>query len=138
MSGRPLPVPDEQSQPFWDAAAKHVLTLPRCSNCRQFSFPPDLTCPHCQTLTPAFAFEPVASGGKLRTWTIIRQSFLSGFETPFVLADVELDAQKDLRMIGQLLDGPEAPLKVGARVEVAFEDLAPGTSVPAFKLVKSS
>ena len=29
-------------------------------------------------------------------------------------------------------------LKVGDRVEVAFEDLAPGTSVPGFKLVKSS
>ncbi len=138
MSGRPLPIPDEQSQPFWTASAKHVLTLPRCSNCQKFSFPPDIVCPQCHTLEPAFEFQPVASGGKVRTWTVIRQSFLSGFETPFVLVDVELDAQAGLRMIGQLLDGPSAPLKVGDRVEVAFEDLAPGTSVPGFKLVKSS
>jgi hypothetical protein len=36
-------------------------------------------------------------------------------------------------MIGQLLDGPETPVALGDAVEVAFEDLAPGVSVPAFR-----
>jgi hypothetical protein len=33
-----------------------------------------------------------------------------------------------------LLDGADAPLSMGARVRVEFEDLAPGISVPAFRL----
>jgi hypothetical protein len=65
----------------------------------------------------------------------MRQSFLPGFDVPFVLVDVELRAQEDLRMIGRLVDGPHAGLEVGAAVSLAFEDVAPGVSVPAFALV---
>ena len=46
MSKRPLPVPDEMSAPYWAAAARHVLALPRCSQCQEFTMPPDSTCPH--------------------------------------------------------------------------------------------
>ncbi len=43
----------------------------------------------------------------------MHQSFLPGFDDllPFVLVDVELDEQADLRTIGRLLDGPDAPLR---------------------------
>jgi hypothetical protein len=64
----------------------------------------------------------------------MRQSFLQGFDVPFVLVDVELVEQADLRLIGRLLDGPDAPLKIGDAVRLAFEDVAPGVSVPAFTL----
>ena len=72
----------------------------------------------------------------------MHQSFVPGFDDllPFVLVDVELEEQADLRTIGRLVDSPEmldghdAPLAIGARVVVAFEDLAPGVSVPAFSL----
>lgn len=135
MSARLLPVPDEQSAPYWAACANHVLTLAHCSRCGAATLPPDITCPHCHAPDPEFSFKPVSGRGKLRTWTIIRQSYLGGFDVPFVLADVELADHADVRMIAQLLDGPDAPLAIGAAVEVVFEDLAEGISVPAFKLV---
>jgi uncharacterized OB-fold protein len=134
MSARPLPVPDASSAPYWAACAEHVLKLPRCSRCHEFTLPPDVTCPHCQSLDPAFTFEPVTGRGKVRSWTVIRQSFLSGFTVPFVLVDVQLDDQPQVRMIGQLLDGPDAPLGIGDAVTVAFEDLAAGVAVPGFRL----
>ena len=64
----------------------------------------------------------------------MRQSFLPGFDVPFVLVDVELAAQEDVRLIGRLVDGPDATLEVGAAVSLVFEDVAPGVSVPAFRL----
>ena len=133
---RPVPVPDEQSAPFWEAAADHVLTAARCSNCRMFSLPPDVVCPHCGTTSPEFAFEPVSGRGAVRAWTVVRQSFLPGFagEVPFVLVDVELDDQSELRLIGRLVDGVDASLTLGARVVPAFEELAPGVAIPAFAL----
>ncbi|MFB4298623.1 Zn-ribbon domain-containing OB-fold protein [Actinomadura sp. NTSP31] len=135
-TGRPLPVPDESSAPFWAAAARHVLALARCSRCGSLTIPPGQTCPHCGSTDPAFAFVPVSGRGAVRSWTVVRQSFLPGFEAdlPFMLVDVELAEQPGLRMIGRLLDGPEAPVRVGAPVEVAFEDVAPGVAVPAFRL----
>ena len=137
--GRPVPVPDERSQGYWDAAAEHVLAIARCSRCDTFAIPPDIVCSHCHSTEPDFTYVPVSGRGVVRSWTVMHQSFVPGFDdlVPFVLVDVELDEQADLRTIGRLLDGPDAHLAIGAHVTVAFEDLAPGISVPAFELEHS-
>jgi uncharacterized OB-fold protein len=138
-ASRPVPVPDERSEPFWRAAAEHVLTVARCSRCGVFAIPPDIVCPNCTSEDPEFQFEPVSGRGTVRSWTVVRQSFLPGFDddVPFVLVDVELEEQVELRMIGRLTDGPEAPLRLGAKVTIAFEDLAEHVAVPAFQLAQS-
>jgi uncharacterized protein len=117
-----------------------VLALARCSACGAFSHPPDVVCPHCGSTQPRFAFRPVEPSGTIRSWTIMRQSFLPGFkdEVPFVLVDVELSAQEDLRLIGRLLDGPDVSLQAGVAVKVDFEDIADGVAVPAFRLETGS
>ena len=136
---RPLPVPDEQSAPFWAAAAEHVLTIARCSACGAFTHPPDVVCPHCLSTSPSFVFTPVSGRGVVRSWTVMHESFLPGFDdTPFVLVDVELEEQEELRLIGRLLDGVSATLRIGVRVRVTFEDLREGIAVPAFVLAGRS
>lgn len=70
----------------------------------------------------------------MRTWTIIRQSFLSGFEVPFILVDVELVEQPHVRMIGRLLEDIATPIQLGDAVDVAFEDVSAEVAIPAFKL----
>ncbi|MDT3439194.1 MULTISPECIES: Zn-ribbon domain-containing OB-fold protein [unclassified Pseudofrankia] len=136
MEGRPLPVPDAVSAAYWDAAARHVLTTARCARCRAFAVPPDQVCPACGSSDPGFAFEEVSGRGVVRSWTVVRQSNLAGFaaDVPFYLVDVELVEQPELRMIGRLLDGAAAGPRLGAPVAVAFEDVAPGVAVPAFRL----
>jgi uncharacterized protein len=121
---RPVPVPDERSAPYWAGAARHELVLARCSRCAKFSLPPD------------YQHETLSGAGQIRSWTVIRQSFLPGFaaDVPFVLVDVELAEQPELRLIGRLLDGPTASLRIGAPAQVAFEDVADGVSVVAFTL----
>jgi uncharacterized OB-fold protein len=93
-------------------------------------------CPACHSTSPGWRWEHVDGTGSIRSWTTMRSSFLPGFgdEVPFVLVDVELDAQPGLRMIGRLLDGAEAPLGLGARVTLGFEDVAEGVAIPAFVL----
>ncbi len=137
---RVLPVPDEQSAPYWKAAAEHVLTAARCSNCGMFSLPPGAICLHCRSTSATFMFEPVSGRGRVRSWTVVRQSFLPGFEAdvPFVLVDVELVEQPELRLIGRLVDGVDAPLRLGAPVVAAFEDIAPEIAIPAFALGPAS
>ena len=133
---RPLPIPDERSAPFWAASAEHVLALARCSRCGTFAHPPDVVCVVCGSNEPDFHFEPVDGRGEVCSWVVMRQSFLPGFDDdlPFVLVDVALDGHDDLRLIGRLLDGPDATFARGSRVRVAFEDLAADVAVPAFQL----
>ncbi len=132
---RPLPVPDEQSAPFWAAAADHVLTLARCAKCSDLTLPPDVVCGRCGTTEPDFTFVPVSGEGVVRSFTVARQALLPGFEEdlPFVLVDVELEAQPGLRLIGRLLDGVDPLPTLGEAVEIAWEDLTPEVSVPAFR-----
>jgi uncharacterized OB-fold protein len=135
-SERLLPEPDEQSAAFWSAAADHVLTLAQCSACGSMSLPPGVVCGHCGSTKPDFRFVPVSGDGTVRSWTVVRQAFLPGFEDdlPFLLVDVELTEHPDVRLIGRLLDGPDAPPDLGARVALAFEDLTAEVAVPAFRL----
>lgn len=131
-SGRPVPVPDETSAPFWAAASEGVLALARCDRCDHATHPPTPVCPACGTTEPAWRFAAVDGGGAVRSWTVLRQAFLPGFadDLPIVLVDVALDGAEDVRLVGRLLDGPGAALHLGARVAVAFE---PG-DIPGFRL----
>jgi uncharacterized protein len=135
---RPRPVPDEVSAPYWAAAARHVLAIARCGRCGSLAMPPGQSCPACGSTDPDYAWQEASGTGTVRSWTIIRQSFLPGFDAdlPFLLVDVELAEQPELRMIGRLVDGPDAPVRIGAPVTVAFEDVAQGVSVPAFALAE--
>jgi hypothetical protein len=129
-------VPDEVSAPFWEAAARHVLVLAQCAACGAFTHPPDAVCRACRSVDAGFEFIEVDGAGAVRSWTVMRQSFLPGFDDdiPFVLVDVQLAAASGIRLIGRLLDGPTAPLQTGAPVALAFEDVGGGYSVPAFEL----
>jgi uncharacterized OB-fold protein len=136
---KPLPVPDYLSSDYWAAAARGVLALPRCSVCRHYAMPPRDVCPHCGSTDPRFSTEPVARGGTVRSWTVVRDAFLPGFagDVPYLLVDVELDAEPDVRMIGRLVDGADVTLQVGDRVGVTFDQLAADVMVPAFALEPS-
>jgi uncharacterized OB-fold protein len=133
-AGRVVPEPDEVSAPFWEAAARHELRVARCSVCGRSTMPPEGPCPHCGTTSPAYRFEPVSGRGTVRSWTVVRQALLPGFETPYTLVDVELDDADNVRLIGQLVGAATSDLRLDAPVEVSFEDIAPGLSIPAFAL----
>jgi len=135
---KPRPVPDDRSAGYWAAAAEHVLALPRCSVCSRVSMPPGPVCPYCRSTEPAFQFVPVDGRGTVRSWTLIRDAFLPGFrdDVPYLLVDVALDEHPNVRLIGRLVDGPDAPLHLGDAVTVTFDDLDDDVAVPAFALAE--
>jgi Rubredoxin-like zinc ribbon domain (DUF35_N) len=55
---RPIPVPNEWTKPFWDAAKRGELSLQRCQACKHFQHPPYATCVRCMAID--LAFEPVS------------------------------------------------------------------------------
>ena len=137
MSGpRPSPVPDELTLPYWQAAVRGEPVLPRCATCGRFDLPPDVVCRRCGSTEPSWTWEVVSGTGTLRSWTLVRQSFLSGLDTPYVLADVELAEQADLRTIARLADADPGVLRVGDPVETTFEP-AGEWAVPVFRLARA-
>jgi uncharacterized OB-fold protein len=135
---KPVPEPDALSAPFWKSVRKHVLSIQRCAHCGRFEHPPVGVCQGCRSPDPRFEFTPVSGRGTLMSWTIMRDSFIPSFrgDIPFAIGLIELREQKGVRLIARLLDGATASYRVGAEVEVAFEDITPEASLPQFRLVK--
>jgi uncharacterized OB-fold protein len=131
---KPVPVPDPTSEGFWAAACEHRLVVQRCRGCGWLAYPPSTVCRRCLDDPPDFEWAPISGSGNLKTWTVVRDSFLPAFadETPYVIAEVEMIEQAGLRIIARLVDVEVDDLALGIPVEVSFDDRAPGVSVPQF------
>ncbi len=134
---KPLPLPDDRSEGFWQAAAEHILALQRCNSCGRFAHPPVVVCPRCLSVKAAFTFVPVDGQGRLATWTVMRDAFLPGFkeDIPWIIAEAELDEPAGVRLLARLQADVDTPLAIGLPVETVFEDVAPGVALPVLKLV---
>ena len=136
---KPLPVPDESSAEFWTSNAKHVLAMQQCGSCGWLAYPPKSSCLNCRADPPAFSWQPVSGFGRVKTWTVMRSAFLPGFadDIPYVVADIELEEQPRLRMVARLEEVANDKIELGMPVQVAFEDIEDGVSIPYFVPRKS-
>lgn len=134
-SEKPIPVADELSQPFWDAAREHRLVAQRCGDCGYYNHPPRPACDRCSSQKLEFA--PLAGRGKVYTYTVMHQRNVAGFEgeVPYVNILVELDEQPMLFMVSNLPHVELDKVHIGGRVEVWFEDRGSGLALPQFRLV---
>jgi uncharacterized OB-fold protein len=131
---RPIPIADTLSAPFWEAARDRRLVVQRCQSCGHYNHPPRPFCDSC--LGQALNFEPVSGRGAVYTFTVMHQGDVAGFEdeAPFVNVVVELVEQPLLLMVANLGVGERERVRIGAAVEVCFEERAEGVVVPQFRL----
>jgi uncharacterized OB-fold protein len=131
---RPIPVPNEWTQPFWDAAKREVVALQRCQQCRSFQHPPYATCVKC--VSTDLRFEPVRGQGAIYAYTIMYHTGDKRFASavPYASIVVEFDDAPGALMVGNLLNAPYTAAKVGRRVQVVFEKLNDDITLPQFRL----
>jgi uncharacterized OB-fold protein len=127
---KPLPKPAPESVPYWEAARRHRLELPRCHACRKFWFPPSKSCPHC--LSAEFSFQPVSGRGKVYSFVTFHRVYHPAFagEVPYGVALVELE--EGPRLLSNIVGiAPEA-VACEMPVKVVYEDVTESVSVPKF------
>ncbi len=132
----PLPLADDATLPFWEACRRHELVMQRCARCDKPRFPPRPMCPDCQSFE--HEWRAVSGRGTIFSFVVAHTPVLPAFQArvPFPILLVELDEDPGLRIIGNLVGDARAPLGIGARVEVVFEDVAPDVTLPQWKLVQ--
>jgi uncharacterized OB-fold protein len=133
-SKKPVPVPDELSRPFWDAAKERRLVVQRCRSCGYYNHPPRRFCDAC--LAQELHFESVSGRGAVYTYTVMHQRDVAGFEdnAPFINIVVELAEQPQLLMVSNLPIVDRPKVSIGAAVEIDFEDRGDGVVVPQFRI----
>lgn len=131
-----IPVPDEQTRPYWDGAQRHELVLQHCAGCGLVSARPRVVCPRCHA--EAFEWRRVSGQGIIHSYTIVYQTTAAGFqdEIPYVVVHVQIAEEPTCYVTGNLLvDASEYDrLTIDLPVAVTFEDRGNGVVLPQWRL----
>ena len=119
----PEPLPDPDSAGFWDATREGRLAISRCQDCGTFQHPPHERCRACGG---PVAFEDVSGRGTIYSFIIVRQALVPAERVPYVIAQVEIEEQPDVRVVGVMADCEPEAVTIGSPVEVHFGELSSG------------
>lgn len=130
---KPLPRPmhPELTKPFWEAAKRHELVMPRCKTCDHLFFYPREECPRC--LSTNLEWAKVTGRGRLYSYTVVRQPANPAFndDVPYVYAVVQLE--EGPRMVSAVVDCPLEELQVDMPLVAVFDDVTPEWTLVKFK-----
>lgn len=129
MTDRPVPVPDADTAPFWEAAQAGQLKIQTCGACGQAIFYPRMICPACMAEDPDWV--AVSGRATIHAVTVVhRTSAAFREDVPFAVALVELE--EGPRMMTRILTGEPESLRIGDAVRVRFVDQREGPPLPCF------
>ncbi len=119
--------------PFWDAAQKRKLVIQYCRDAGKFQHYPRPV--SIYTGKRNLEWREVSGRGVIYAHTTIRipGPGLDG-RLPLPAATIELD--EGARFIANIIDTDPARIRIGARVEVAWDQITDDFVYPAFKVVE--
>lgn len=129
----PVPGPDPETQPFWDGMNQGKLMVQRCPDSGEYLFPPTTFCPG--SLQPP-EWTEVRGRGRVFSWIVVRHPVprdVFADKVPYVVALVELD--EGCRMTGNIIGCEPEDVRADMAVEIAFNRVAEGVTLPAFRPV---
>jgi uncharacterized protein len=126
-----LTIPKDQwTQPFWDAAARGELMLPRCGSCGTWRWPPGPFCPECRSQQVEWA---PSGPAMLYSYTVVRQP--AGYGETRVVAPslVEFPEAGGVRIVAAIVDTPVDAIEIGATLTLGWNRQG-DDSVPVFSI----
>ena len=113
-----LPELTDRNRHFWQGGERGELVFLRCQDCGYYLHPPIPVCPRDQSkdVRP----EAVSGRATLSSYTVNHHPWLPGFETPYVVAIVEMPEQTGLRLTTNLVNCPIEEIRGGMTLRVVF------------------
>lgn len=127
----PRPIHPELTRPFWEAAQRRELVMPRCKTCDHLFFYPRSECPRC--LSSDLEWVKVSGRGRLHSFTVIHQPANAAFrnDVPYVYAVVQL--AEGPRMVSNIVQCDLGALKVDMPLEAVYDAVTPEWTLVKFK-----
>lgn len=131
--GRPLPRITATNRPYWDAARRHELMLPRCPACGRWVYPISSLCWGCEAGEP-LTWERSTGRGTVNSWVVYHRRFdpFKDSDVPYAVAEVEL--YEGIRLIGATEGIATDRIRAGLPVRAAFRDVTPEVTLVLFSL----
>ena len=130
---KPLPRPNADDKPFWDGCKEHQLRFQKCQNCGHIRWPPSIICPMCYSYDTEWI---VAGGkGKVYTFAVYHQVYHEAFadDIPYITAIIEME--EGPHILTNVIGCSSDQVRCDMPVEVVWEDITEGFSLPKFKPV---
>lgn len=127
---KPLPIPNPDTEPFWQGCARGQLLLQRCHSCSEYRHPPSPMCHGC--LSTDHEWVPAGGHGTVYSFVIVHQP-LRGWEAevPYVVAIIVLD--EGPHVLSNVVGVAVERVEIGMPVQVIFEKVTDEISLPKFK-----
>jgi len=126
---RPEPVTSELTEPFWQACRDGRLIVQRCNQCDTRFFTPEVACTGCASFD--WTWTDSDGIGTVYSFTVVHRAAGPGFETPYVVAAVDLD--EGWTIMTHIVDCEPDDVRIGQRVVVRFEQVSPTLTLPCFR-----
>ena len=127
------PLIDDDGAPFWEYARAGELRVQACTDCDRLRFPPRPCCPHCQSFGSRWRL--VSGRGRVWSYVVPHPPLLPDYaaQAPYNVILVELAEDPRIRLVGNLVTAPDAPLnsldpsriRIGSAVKAVFHDGIP-------------
>ncbi|MGD9862397.1 MAG: Zn-ribbon domain-containing OB-fold protein [Pseudodonghicola sp.] len=124
----PIPTPNADSRPYWDAAQQERLVLQHCTACGAVQAVPRSWCGKCQS--PDLTWRDSDRRGTVASFSIVHRGPTKAFRDhlPYVLALV--DVTEGVRLMLNVIGDDRLETRIGDEVEIVFEPRGPA----AFKM----
>ena len=132
LEGLPGPLPDLDTQPFWDGCNEGRFLLPTCADCRTVRWPPGPMCPVCQSERTDWV--DWKGPGTVYSWTVVHHAAHPALaeQVPYVIALVEV--APNVRVLGNVTGCEPGEVHADMEVELFFEDVGEGEQLPNFRV----
>ena len=130
---KPVPIPDEASQPFYDGARDHRLMIQQCATCGVVIWPVKSRCDNC--MQPTVNWVQASGKATLYSFALMHQVYHPGFASavPYIIAQVDLE--EGLRILTNIVGCASSDLQIGMPLEVTFEAITDEVTQPKLKPV---
>jgi uncharacterized protein len=132
---KPVPVPSDESRPYWEGLREHRLMMPHCDDCSQFWFPPSQYCQHCRSKNWQWA--QTSGRGKVFSFVVYHRLYHPGFaeDLPYAVAVIQLDDGP--RMLSNIAGILPDQIICDMPVEATYDDITDEMTIPKFRPLAS-
>ena len=132
-ANRQRPRIEADSAEFWEGVRRRQLVVQKCDECSSLRFYPGAVCRECWA--PGYDWVPVSGVGEVYSVTRVHVAPGPEFQAkaPYYVGLIDLD--EGVRMMGNVSCSRDGEIKVGARVEVWFEEVDAGAVLPQWQVV---
>jgi acetyl-CoA acetyltransferase/uncharacterized OB-fold protein len=128
---RPLPALEMRTETFWRACRAGRLEFVHCVDCDYLIHPARPICPLCRGRH--LDLRQVSGRGRVHSFTVNHKAWYPGQDVPYAIVLIELDEQRDLRLMSNLVNCAIADIRIGMPVQVVFEILNDDIALPLFE-----